>query len=280
MWALALPIAVAAAFASGPAAAQQDRTLADIRQDLSVLYVEIQRLKRELSTTGAPGVAVGGATAIERLDRIEAELQRLTAQAETMDLRINRIVQDGTNRVGDLEFRLCELEADCDIGSLGETPTLGGDTGAAGIVPTPDTLPEAPAGTAGGGELAMAEQTDYDAARAAYDAGDYARAADLFDAFTQTYPGGPMNAEAHFLRGEALSAQGQTAPAARAYLEAFSARPDGANAPDALLKLGLSLGTLGQRDEACVMLGQVGARFPGSPQADRARSEAQALGCT
>ncbi len=30
----------------------QDQTLADIRQELSVLSVEVQRLKRELSTTG------------------------------------------------------------------------------------------------------------------------------------------------------------------------------------------------------------------------------------
>ena len=30
--------------------AQQDQTLADIRQELTVLYVEIQRLNRELST--------------------------------------------------------------------------------------------------------------------------------------------------------------------------------------------------------------------------------------
>ena len=33
--------------------AQSDETLADIRQELSILYVELQRLNRELSTTGA-----------------------------------------------------------------------------------------------------------------------------------------------------------------------------------------------------------------------------------
>ena len=38
----------------------QDRaqTLADIRQDLNILYVEIQRLKGELSTTQGPSVSV------------------------------------------------------------------------------------------------------------------------------------------------------------------------------------------------------------------------------
>ncbi|MEM7319503.1 MAG: tol-pal system protein, partial [Pseudomonadota bacterium] len=33
---------------------QDQQTLADIRQELTVLHVEIQRLKREFSTTGAP----------------------------------------------------------------------------------------------------------------------------------------------------------------------------------------------------------------------------------
>jgi hypothetical protein len=34
------------------AAAQDDQTLADVRQELTVLNVEIQKLRRELSTTG------------------------------------------------------------------------------------------------------------------------------------------------------------------------------------------------------------------------------------
>ena len=33
-------------------AQNRDETLADIRQEMSVLYVELQKLKRELSTTG------------------------------------------------------------------------------------------------------------------------------------------------------------------------------------------------------------------------------------
>ena len=35
---------------AGSAAAQNEQTLADIRQEMSVLYVEIQNLRRELST--------------------------------------------------------------------------------------------------------------------------------------------------------------------------------------------------------------------------------------
>ncbi len=120
---------VVLAMAFGPsqnASAQSpdDQTLADIRQELSVLYVEVQRLRRELSTTGSPQIALpsGG---LERLDALEAELARLTEKTERLEFRIDQIVTDGTNRIGDLEFRLVELEGG-DLSQLGETSTLGG----------------------------------------------------------------------------------------------------------------------------------------------------------
>ena len=108
------------------AVAQDQQTLADVRQELTVLHVDIQRLKRELSTTGGVGSnAAAGGSVLERVGAIERELQRLTAQTEQLEYRVNRIVSDGTNRIGDLEFRLVELEGG-DIGALGETTTLGG----------------------------------------------------------------------------------------------------------------------------------------------------------
>lgn len=107
-------------------AQERAQTLADIRQDLNILYVEIQRLKGELSTTQGPSVSVAAGSVLERVQNIETELQRLTALSEELQFRVERVVQDGTNRVGDLEFRLVELEGG-DISTLGETTSLGGD---------------------------------------------------------------------------------------------------------------------------------------------------------
>ena len=148
-----------------PAHAQQasDQTLADIRQELTVLYVELQRLQRELSTTGAPSTSVTGQTTLARLDAIEAELQRLTAKTERLEFRVGSVVRDGTSRIGDLEFRLCELEPACDIANLGETPLLGGVPAADAA---PAAAPAAPAPTAPVTELAIGEQADFDRARA------------------------------------------------------------------------------------------------------------------
>ena len=70
-----LVFAICAVLALTPlrAKAQDDQTLADIRQELSVLFVEMQRLKRELSTTGGASVSVTGNSALDRLASMEAE---------------------------------------------------------------------------------------------------------------------------------------------------------------------------------------------------------------
>lgn len=280
--ALVLSLALALGPARPAAAQPGSETLADIRQELSVLHVELQRLRRELSTTGGVGMPPGGGSALARVDAIEAELKRLTARTEELDFRIQRVVEDGTRRIGDLEFRLVELEGG-DVGQLGETTTLGGAAGAAVITPAPSAAPSpgpSPApDTDGGAELAVGERADFDAARAALEAGRTPEAADRFAAFTETYPGSPLAGEAHFLRGEALSAQGETSAAARAYLESFSGTPDGPHAPAALLKLGRALDALGQSLEACVTLAEVGQRFAGSAAAQEAAAAMDAIGC-
>lgn len=251
------------------ATAQQADTLADIRQELSVLYVEIQRLKRELSTTGAPSVEFGGNSVLERVSAIEAELQRLTQQTEQLDYRVQQIVADGTNRIGDLEFRLVELEGG-DISKLGETTTLGGAT----------TTPTSQPATGNTPQLAVGESADYDAAQAALDAGNYREAADRFEAFNAAYPGSPLAAQAARNQGMALDALGDTREAARAYLASFSADATGPVAPDALTDLGAALGRLGQTEQACVTLGEVEIRFPQSAAVPRSQQEMAALGCS
>ncbi len=255
-----------------PAMAQdRAQTLADIRQQLAVLFVEVQQLRTELSTTGAPTMGAGGGSVLDRVGSVETELQRLTSKIEELENRINRIVSDGTNRIGDLEFRVCELEEGCDFSEIVDTQPLGGlvEGGVPAIVPGGQT----------GGSQPVGQQSDFDRAKAAYDAGDFAGAAALFQSFTQTYTAGDLYGAAHYWRGEALSQTGDTAGAARAFLESFSGAPGAELAPQALYRLGQSLGDLGQVQEACVTLGEVGVRFPGSTSAIDAQNSRQALGC-
>ncbi len=260
--------------AFGPAAAQaQDaQTLADVRQELTILNVEVQKLRRELSTTGGATVSVVGESVLDRVNAMESELQRLTSKTEELENRINQVVTDGTNRIGDLEFRLVELEGG-DVGAIGQTSTLGG--GAMPVTTAPAT-PATPTNTA---ELAVGEASDFERAKAALASGDFRTAADQFAAFNQTYPGGPLGPEADLRRGDALSGLGDPREAARAYLASFSADPVGPSAAEALYQLGKSLGALGQVQEGCVTLGEVATRFPDSPFVSQSQAERAILNC-
>ncbi|WP_298257671.1 tol-pal system protein YbgF [uncultured Litoreibacter sp.] len=264
------------ALSVGPLAAQ-DQSLADIRSELGQLNASIAQLRSELAAGNTGGLTITG-DVLQRIDIIEAGLARLTSKTESLENRINRVVSDGTTRVGDLEFRLCELEAGCDLGSVGQAPPLGGEAGAgngaAPVAVAPSATPNA-----GGAELAVSEKADFERAQAALASGDFQRAAQEFATFNESYPGGPLAAEAYFFGGQAFAQSGDWNNAARSYLESFSGSPDAPRAPEALMRLGLALYELGQSEEACLMLKEVGVRYPGSDQVLAANSSMRNLGC-
>lgn len=277
---------VAIAFCLGLAAtavqAQDSETLADIRQDLTVLKGELLRLKQEMNTTGATGVQVSGGM-LDRVNTIEAELQRVTARTEELQHRIDTVVRDGSNRVGDLEFRLCEIEPGCDIGSLGDSPLLGGESTTSSVT-APAPLPGPVQGgqgnqQAGGAQLAVGEETDFRRAQEALASGDFQSAADQFASFRQTFPGSPLEPAALLGEGKALADVGNTREAARRFLDTYANYPESDAAPEALWRLGASLGALGSVSEACVTLSEVSARYPGSASVTDAQAEMGRLGC-
>ena len=263
----ALVLALALVLAPLAALAQtRTETLADIRAQLGQLAAELGGLRDELTTTGAMA-RFGGADILQRMEALELELMRLTGRTEDLELRVNRIVADGTNRLGDLEFRVVELEGG-DTAALSNPPPLGGGgtgTGAAAAPAAPQT--------------AVGEQAEFDRARGVLGQGDFRGAEALLAAHAAAWPNGPLTGEVLFLRGEALEGLGDTAAAARSYLDSFSGYPDGPRGPEALFRLGRALGRLGQAQEACITLGQVGVRYPGSEAVAAAAAERTALAC-
>lgn len=245
--------------------AQAD-TLEDVRQDLGGLMGELQRLNAELSATSAGSTQLQGSL-LDRVAAIEFQAQALTNTVEELEFRIQEVVKDGTNRVGDLDFRVCELDPNCDIGNLGVTPALGGG---------PEAQAEAPEV---GAELTITEQKDFETARNMLAEGDAVSSVELLNSFTRTYPGGPLTQEAYFLLGQAHTEIGENKLAARAYLESYSHNADGRQAPDALFQLGLALHRLGQPFEGCLTLSEVQARFPDTAAADAASQAHGELTC-
>lgn len=276
VWLIALALAMPVAAGAEPA------TLADLRAELSALATDLQSLRGELVASGPEGMrAAGGVTALDRMNAMEGDIARLTGQIESLQNRVEKVVADGANRLGDLEFRLCEMDEACDITALMQVPELGTSAGALNLAPAeppPETPSETPAAPAAPATLQEGEQAALDQARAALDRGEYRRAADLFADFAAAYPNGPLTGEARFYMGEALEGAGARRAAAEAWLTAFSSAPDGPMAGRSLLALGQVLGDLEQPGEACVVLGEAASRF-GAGIADEAARAMTRLDC-
>ncbi|MBU3030057.1 tetratricopeptide repeat protein [Paracoccus marinaquae] len=259
--------------------AAQEPTLADLRAQLSVLRGDLQSLRTELVASGAVGFqAAGGELAIDRMNAMESQLMQLTDRIEQLQNRINRIVEDGTRRIGDLEFRLCEMDETCDLGAL-TSPELGGM--AAGGATAPQVLPSSPSRLTPATDPATtaAEQADFDRASEALDNGDFQRAAQLFGEVAKNHAGGPLTAEALYLRGAALDSAGDPKGAAAAWLEGFAASPDGPRAADSLLGIAQVIAADGDAMASCLYLAEIPARFPGSTPAAEAERRMTVLNC-
>lgn len=281
--AVALVIALACAW-TGPVPAQDESTeatLADIRQELNFLLGEIQYLKLQLVTTGPPqsGSAMRGGTVALRVDAIESELRQLIGAVEELQFRVETIVEDGTRRIGDLDFRLVELEGG-DLSSVGKVPALGtAEPGAAGAEETVAVAAE-DSEAAPAQEPVYPGETPFEVAMAAIEAGNYADALGYLD--TALDPDGEVEtfAEVRFWQGESHFALQDWQSAASSYLDSFSRSPKGPNASGAILGLGISLGELGHADEACLMLSEAAVRAPNDPDvAGMAERERVRFGC-
>jgi tol-pal system protein YbgF len=101
-----------------------------------------------------------------------------------------------------------------------------------------------------------------------------------FREFLGKYRDHSLAGNAQYWLGETYYVQGDYKQAAQSFLSGYQDFPKSRKAPDSLLKLGLSLNRLGQKQQACAALLAVGEKFPKAAEArKRAGSEAQRAGC-
>lgn len=111
--------------------------------------------------------------------------------------------------------------------------------------------------------------------------GDYKTAEAGFRDYIARYPADPKAADAHYWLGEALLGQDRYRDAAEVFLEASRNFPEARKAPDMMLKLGISLAALNQREVACATYGEIGKRYPQASATlkDRVKQEQALAGC-
>ncbi len=101
-----------------------------------------------------------------------------------------------------------------------------------------------------------------------------------FRNFLGKYPDHNLAGSAQYWLGETFYVQGDVRQAAQNFLEAYKKYPKSRRAPDSLLKLGMSLTKMGQKDQACAALNSVNTEFPRAVEAKkRASAEYKRAGC-
>jgi tol-pal system protein YbgF len=141
-----------------------------------------------------------------------------------------------------------------------------------GAAPAPDTSQTASLGSEG------------DTYKAAYGhvlSGDYAVAEQEFRTYIANYPNSARAPDANFWLGEALYSQGKYNDAAKTFLNAHQKYSTSEKAPEMLLKLGMSLAALDNKDTACATMREVTKRYPKASRAvtSKVASEEKRLAC-
>lgn len=277
----------------------------------------LERLENEIQTLGRavykgeplpPGAfAADSKTAADtevRLQELETQIRTLTGKVEEQSYEMRQMKERLDRALSDIELRLNER---------GAAPVSGAAGFSAGAAPLP-TEPQtefepgampsdaasdpampyqwsssggsAPDGgqlgvISGGGPAASSPAVFYETAFAALKSGDYQKSEQLFQQFLRDYPKDALAGNAQYWLGETYYARGDYEAAARTFAESYQNHPKSTKAPDNLLKLGLSLASLGKNADACVALGQIELQYAATAGAvlRRSKQEMDRLGC-
>jgi tol-pal system protein YbgF len=110
---------------------------------------------------------------------------------------------------------------------------------------------------------------------------NYPAAEQALRGFVQRYPNDPLAGNAQYWLGETYYVRQDYNNAAAVFAEGYQKYPKGGKASDNLLKLGMSLGQLGQKADACRAFARLDRDFPGAPSnvKERAADEKKRLAC-
>jgi tol-pal system protein YbgF len=118
-----------------------------------------------------------------------------------------------------------------------------------------------------GSGVAMLDQPreQFNNALQAFQAGQYPEAEAGFKAFLAANPSHRLSADAIFYIGETYLQRSRPREAAEQYLKVTTDYSKSSRAPESMVRLGQTLATLGNNEQACATLTEFGKRYPAAP---------------
>ena len=306
---LALPLAA-------PAFAQQD--IQPLLSRIDRLERDVNMLQRQVYRGTTPGGAPMAVSPPDAQSPISAEAR--TLQLEEQMRALTGQVEEINNGLEQMKHRLDTLSSDIDqrFSALGGAPAATAGTGAVvagtassrtgAAAPPPAPEPAAAGSTPGTanssgllGTLRLGDdaaappqqatapaalptgtpQEQYNYAFGLLRRADYPGAEKALKSFVQRYPNDALAGNAQYWLGETYFVRKDYENAATAFALGYQKYPKSGKAADNLLKLGMSLGSLGKKQEACSAYARLDRDFPTAPAniKERQTSERQQLGC-
>ncbi len=124
-------------------------------------------------------------------------------------------------------------------------------------------------------------EKQYEFATSFLKVGDYSTAERAFNEFVETNPEHNLAGNAQYWYAETFRIRQLYTDAASAYLEGYQKYPKGEKAPINLLKLGVSMVQIGEKDQGCKMINGVEKQYPDAKQSviQKAKYESQKFEC-
>jgi tol-pal system protein YbgF len=301
----AAPTRDAAGVGGDAALRQRIEQLEEQLVDMQVVVGTLESLARGASASAPagprqdPGAAAAiGAADAGRLDGIETQIRALAAQLEQVQEQMRALASARPGAEPQHAGAVPEGAPRPGRPQIGPGPTQPERTGFGSVTVSPDApkdeidrILSAPQLPRGGPSVAAAPppaaEPDanpkqlYESAYGYLLQRDYGAAEAAFEDFLRRHPRDPLAGNAQYWLGESLYVRGQYRAAAGAFLKGYQTYTGSAKAPEALLKLAMSLQRLGQKDAACSSYSELASKFPAAPAhvKNTAQAERQRAGC-
>ena len=240
------------------------------------LQRDMRDLQNDAARTGPPRTATGGSPAPSgsspglaaeldsRLSAFDEQVRGLTGRIEELTFTVAQLRGRLDKLVGDVDFRLSALEKGAPGAVADRSPsdaTGNGQQGRPGgqqAALPPATLPAGP------------PQEQYDFAyglllKAQRDQVEMVKAEQALAAFVGAHADHKLAGNAQYWLGETFYVRNDYVRAATVFGEGYKKYPKGDKAPDLLLKFGMSLAALGQKQPACAAYAQIDREIPTAP---------------
>ena len=245
-----------------------------------------------------------------KLSEIENQFQQLTNKFEEINFKLDKLSNRMSKVQADNQIRFQDLEAGLysgettkkitkknndnsnevlpgssepqDLGSISYKDSTPSDT--AQQTQSIDTTAAIVTETFQAEEKILPDETpdkQYKFATSFLKVGDYSTAERAFREFVNTNPEHNLAGNAQYWYAETFRIRQLYTDAASAYLEGYQKYPKGEKAPINLLKLGVSMVQIGEKDQGCKMINGVEKQYPNANQSviQKAKYESQKFEC-